>query len=178
MNWIGPRIQSIKSNNTTGRGQVARDVCECRHGRTGEIQVIKAGLSQGSPVSPMLFNIYVSAVTLFQLVKDRHPKLQVVSSVDDIGLVVEYGKLGEDTRQLERISRDAVRWGSENKVEFEVNKTEALVFSRRREVLQAANNASISIGEQTFTINKDASKWLGFWLDFKLSARRTPRTEW
>jgi hypothetical protein len=45
-----------------------------------------------------------------------------------------------------------MRWGSDNKVEFEVSKTEVLVFSRRRKVLRTAKDAVIRIGEQTFTI--------------------------
>jgi hypothetical protein len=95
--------------------------------------------------------------------------LQAISFVDDIGLVVECGELGEGARQLERIAGDAMRWGSDNKVEFEVSKTEVLVFSRRRKVLRTAKDAVIRIGEQSFTIKQGATKWLGFWLDPKLS---------
>ena len=95
--------------------------------------------------------------------------LQTISFVDDIGLVVECDELGRGTMQLECIATDAMRWGSNNKVEFEVSKTEVLVFSRRRKVLQKARNAVVRVGEQTFKINQGATKWLGFWLDPKLS---------
>jgi hypothetical protein len=73
--------------------------------------------------------------------------LQAISFVDDIGLVVECSELGEGAGQLERIAGDAMRWGSDNKVKFEVSKTEVLVFSRRRKVLRAAKDAVIRIGE-------------------------------
>ena len=136
-------------------------------GRTSETRDIRAGLPQGSPVSPVLFILSVSA--MFQWLKDRHPMLQAISFVDDIGLVVECSELGKWAGQLERIARDAMRWGSDNKVEFEVSKIEVLVFSRRRKVLRAAKDAVIRIGEQTFTIKQGATKWLGFWLDPKLS---------
>jgi hypothetical protein len=79
--------------------------------------------------------------------------LQAISFVDDMGLVVECSELGEGTRQLERIAGDAMRWGLDNKVEFEVSKTEVLVFSKRRKVLRAAKDAVVRIREQTFTIN-------------------------
>ena len=75
--------------------------------------------------------------------------LQAISFVDDIGLVVECSELGEGARQLERIASDAIRWGSDNKVEFEVSKTEVLVFSKRRKILRSAKDAAIRIGEQT-----------------------------
>jgi hypothetical protein len=90
--------------------------------------------------------------------------------VDDIGLVVKYCELGNCTRQLECIARDAIRSGSENKVEVEVGKTEVVVFSKRRKVFQAAGDAVVRVGEQTFAINKSATKWVDFWLDTKLSS--------
>jgi hypothetical protein len=136
-------------------------------GRTGETHDIKAGLPQGSPVSPVLFILSISAI--FEWLELRHPKLQAISFVDDIGLVVSCEGLEQGTEQREQIARDARRWGSDNKVEFEVSKTEVLIFSRRRKVLQAAKKTVISIGEQTFAINQEATKWLGFWLDSKLT---------
>lgn len=78
--------------------------------------------------------------------------LQAISFVDDIRLVVECSELGEGARQLERIVGDAVRWGSDNKVEFEVSKTEVLVFSKRPKVPRAGKDVVISIGEQVFAI--------------------------
>lgn len=136
-------------------------------GRTGEIRDIQAGLPQGSPVSPVLFILSVSA--LFHWLEDRHSALQAISFVDDIGLVIECSELEEGTTRLERIARDTMQWGADNKVEFEVSKTEVLLFSRRKKVLQAARSSIIHIGEQSFAIKQEATKWLGFWLDSKLS---------
>lgn len=136
-------------------------------GRTGETRSIQAGLPQGSPISPVLFILSVSA--MFQWLEDRHMKLQAISFVDDIGLVTECDDVEEGARKLEHIARDAIQWGSDNKADFEVSKTEVLVFSRRRGILQATKDAAIRIGEQTFTVKQEATKWLGFWLDSKLS---------
>lgn len=136
-------------------------------GRTGESRRVQAGLPQGSPVSPVLFILSVSA--MFGWLEDRHPNLQSISFVDDIGLVIDCEDLKQGARNLELIARDAVRWGINKKVEFEVSKTEVLVFSRRRKVLQAAKDVTVQIGELSFTIKQEASKWLGFWLDSKLS---------
>jgi hypothetical protein len=58
---------------------------------------------------------------------------------------------------------------SENKVELEVSKTEVLLFSRRKKILQAADKVVVRIGEQSFATKHEATKWLGFWLDPKLS---------
>lgn len=42
------------------------------------------------------------------------------------------------------------------------------MFSRSRKILQAAKDANVRIGQQTFTVKQEATKWLGFWLDSKL----------
>ena len=136
-------------------------------GRTGEARRIQAGLPQGSPISPVLFILSVSG--MFQWLEERHTMLQTISFVDDIGLVTECNVLEDGTRKLEHIARDAMRWGSDNKVEFEVSKTEVLVFSKSRKILQATRDASVRIGQQTFKVKQEATKWLGFWLDSKLS---------
>jgi hypothetical protein len=62
-----------------------------------------------------------------------------------------------------------VQWGSDNKVKFEVSKTGVLLFSRRRKVLRAATDVVVRIGEQSFAMKQVVTKWLGFWLDPKLS---------
>jgi hypothetical protein len=46
-----------------------------------------------------------------------------------------------------------------------------LLFSRRRKVVQAAKSVVVRIGEQSFAIKQEATKWLDFWLDSKLSFR-------
>jgi hypothetical protein len=43
-----------------------------------------------------------------------------------------------------------------------------LLFSRSRKVLQAVTSV-VHIDEQSFAIMQEATKWLGFWLDSKLS---------
>jgi hypothetical protein len=68
---------------------------------------------------------------------------------------------GLDVGQAGRRS-PAMRWGSDNKVDFEVSKTEVLMFSKRRKILRAAKDAVICIGELSFAIKQGATKWLGF----------------
>jgi hypothetical protein len=82
--------------------------------------------------------------------------------VDDIGLVVECDELEEGTKHLEYIAKDTIQWGSDNEVEFEVSKTEVLLFSRRRKILRAATEVVVRIAEQSFAIKQEATKWLGF----------------
>lgn len=136
-------------------------------GRTGETCGIQAGLPQGSPVSPVLFILSVSA--MFQWIETKHPKLYSLSLVDDVGLLLKCDTLDEGTQELESVAGHAIEWGAANKVEFEVSKTEVLIFSKKRKVLQAAKQAIVRIGDHSCSINQGATKWLGFWLDSKLT---------
>lgn len=106
---------------------------------------------------------------MFQWLEDKHPRLQAISFVDDVGLVAECHELDDGTRQLEAIAKDAMQRESHNKVEFEVSKTEVLIFSRSRKISQAAKSVAVRIGQQNFTIKQEATRWLGFWLDPRLS---------
>ncbi|KAL1581647.1 hypothetical protein WHR41_09703, partial [Cladosporium halotolerans] len=136
-------------------------------GRMGETHGIQAGLPQGSPVSPVLFILSVSS--MFEWLETRHPKLHSLSFVDDVGLLLRCDTLEGGTQELESIAGHAMEWGAANKVEFEVSKTEVLIFSKKRKILQAAKQAIVRIGEHSCPINQGATKWLGFWLDSKLT---------
>src|SRR5947209_2919849 len=54
---------------------------------TEQMSGIETGIPQGSPVSPILFLIYLSP--LFTLMKQRHPNVCCPSYIDDICLLVE-----------------------------------------------------------------------------------------
>lgn len=144
-------------------------------GRTGHCRIIKAGLPQGSPASPVLFMFSISA--MFQWPEDRHPTGQALSFVDHVGLVIESEDLVKGTRNLERIAGYALRWKSESRVEFEVSKTEALLFSRLRKALDAAKNRTVDLADQSLAVKQGATKWRGFWLDPELSWEQTAKRE-
>jgi hypothetical protein len=54
-------------------------------GHQGPEQPINLGLPQGSPVSPILFIIYIRGV--FQAIKDRVPGVKPLSFANNIGLL-------------------------------------------------------------------------------------------
>jgi hypothetical protein len=115
----------------------------------------------------VLFILSISAI--FPWLEEKHPRMQAISFVDDIGLALHCDNLEEGTKELEEVAQHAIEWGTENKVEFEVSKTEVILFSKRRKVLQDVREAGVQVREQVFSINRGATKWLGFWLNPKLS---------
>jgi retron-type reverse transcriptase len=117
-------------------------------GRTRETHDIHAGLPQGSPATPVLFILSISAIFLW--LKERHPSMRAISFVDDIGLVVRYNDLDEGTREMESVARHVVEWGDSNQVEFEISTPSSANGPRA--------SARIRIGVQQFSINREATR--------------------
>lgn len=96
----------------------------------------------------VLFILSVSAV--FQWLGDKYSPLQTVLFVKNKGLVVECDTLEEGPSISSASPRDTVQWGSDNRVEFEVSKTEVLPSSRHRRIFRAATEVVVRVGEQSF----------------------------
>jgi hypothetical protein len=91
-------------------------------------QPIDLGLSQGSPVSPILFLIYIRGV--FQAIERQVPGIKALFYADDIGLIAQGSSVSEICWQLEAAAKAAIEWGHANSVQFDPKKTEATLFSR------------------------------------------------
>src|SRR5437588_12198532 len=91
---------------------------------------IDTGIPQGSPVSPILFLIYLSP--LFTLMKQRHPNFCCPSYINDICLLVEGNSLAENTIQLEEAVATCFNYGTEYAVAFNDLKSELMHFYKAR----------------------------------------------
>ena len=56
-------------------------------------------------------------------------------------------------------------------MEFNEGKTEAVLFTRKRGLNRNIQQAKINLPNFTCTYNKEVTRWLGVWLDSKLSFR-------
>jgi hypothetical protein len=88
------------------------------------------GIPQGSPVSPILFVIYLSGV--FQAIEEAVPGVQALSFADDLGIVVPAGSVAQACERLQQAGEAAIDWGLQNTVQFDTGKTEAVLFTRKR----------------------------------------------
>jgi hypothetical protein len=122
-------------------------------------QAIETGVPQGSPISPILFLIYIH--NLFPKLQD----VQVLSYIDDIALSTASTSLRKNVRVLQREVHKLTRLGDEQAVQFDLAKTELLHFSSGKDT-----GATITLlGGKIVQPAKASVRWLGVWFDAHLT---------
>ncbi|EED11676.1 reverse transcriptase, putative [Talaromyces stipitatus ATCC 10500] len=137
-------------------------------GHIGKEALISSGLPQGSPVSPILFVLYVHGLS--RAIERSVPEIRCLSFVDDQGLITAASSVKDACRTLEKAAEVAIEWKVTNGVQFDRKKTEAAFFYRRhrRQVAQNISQARIRVGGELATV-KPTVRWLGILLDSRLT---------
>jgi hypothetical protein len=138
-------------------------------GDLGDTHKVETGIPQGSPVAPILFVVYVSAI--FQEVEETC-QVKGLSFADDVAWWAEGRNDQEVAERLSKASKAACSWASSNGVSFDHRKTEALLLSRRRR----GPTVTVESDGRQVPFNKKATRWLGVWLDSQLTLRDHQRT--
>jgi len=107
-----------------------RKVIMSMDGKEGDSMNVETGVPQGSPGLPGIFVIHLSG--LFDQVEDKEGKCgsEGISFVNDAAWVVEGEDVGECTQRLERCAVETTIWGKKNACQFNIEKTEAILFTR------------------------------------------------
>jgi hypothetical protein len=125
---------------------------------------VQTGIPQGSPVSPILFAIYLSGV--FETVEASVPGAQALSFADDVAWMVTGKNVADITEKLETCAAESIVWAQQNAVAFDSAKTEALLLTRKTRLPRM----QICVEGHRIPYNKEATRtrWLGVWLDSQL----------
>src|SRR3981081_3028680 len=91
---------------------------------------IKTGIPQGSPVSPILFLLYLRP--LFTQLDQIHPQITSPSYIDDICLLIQGKSATSNARKLEEAVTTCFNWGNSNAVAFNAPKSELMHYSNSR----------------------------------------------
>ncbi|KAJ5453717.1 uncharacterized protein N7458_004673 [Penicillium daleae] len=132
---------------------------------------INSDVPQGSPVSPILFLIYLTG--MFDVIERAVPGVRLLSFADDVGFLAPGYSVQEACQKLQEAARVAIDWGESNLVQFEAKKTEAVLFTRKRgqKLRSQIQRARIIVGSHSVSFNPEATRWLGIWLDTGLTLK-------
>ena len=129
-------------------------------GQVEEFSKIETGIPQGSPISPILFLIYIR-----ELFPALASSVITLSYMDDIALTTSSTSLKKNIKILEREATKLYSLGAKNAVEFDLAKTELIHFTTAKE----AKTTTLTLPNQEVIKPKAVVRWLGIWFDSKLS---------
>jgi hypothetical protein len=134
-------------------------------GTTGPPTDIQCGLPQGSPVSPVLFMLYLAP--LFKLGRPRRR----FGYADDVALLATSPSLEANSELLSDALQEALDWGAAEGVTFDPAKSELMHFSRRRADQDPSTTPTVSAGPISVTEGTERPylRWLGVLFDKKLT---------
>lgn len=132
-------------------------------GRESQDIPIVAGMPQGSPLSPVLFLLYIA--TLYEALASSLG-LPVVGFADDTNPMTFSSDVQANCRRLENAWPICERWARSRGMEFAPQKSELMHFTRARSAL--GNMVRLSSAE---VAPKESARFLGVFLDRKLRWR-------
>ena len=126
--------------------------------KPGSEHQLDSGIPQGSPVSPILFAVYMSE--LLDYVEQRMDgRIRAISFVDDIAWWTGAKDTKGVQQHLEEAASHAMQWARSNAVSFDTEKTEAIWLLRKRKIWET--DLSIQVDTAAISFNRSATKWLG-----------------
>lgn len=128
-------------------------------GKIEGFKEVEIGIPQGSPISPILFLIYIRDI--FAPLQDIRP----LSYIDDIALITSSTSLQKNARILEREVARLTALGEENSIAFDLAKTELIHFSKGKDSERAITLPS----NEVIYPATGPIRWLGVWFDPLLS---------
>ena len=122
---------------------------------------VHAGVPQGSPLSPILFILYIAS--LYEALEEV-AKISVIGFADDTNIIAFGQTAQENCRTLERAWAVCEKWSESRGMEFAPGKSELIHFSRTRNPLTDRVQLGNTTKEPT-----TSTRFLGVWLDRKLT---------
>jgi hypothetical protein len=133
---------------------------------------MEADVPHGSPVSPIIFAINTPG--LIQWVEER-VQAEGLSFVDHLRWVATRKVVNWVVERLEAGTAERIEWASRRDLQFGSAKMESALFTlrkRHKKPLRPKLTAKIHVGNGFVQFNKEATRWLGVWMDAHLTFKQ------
>lgn len=120
------------------------------------------GLPQGSPLSVILYIIYNSSLLISLDIDKKSDKISL-GFIDDVTHLVANKDVDMNALDLEEEGERALDWGRKHGAIFDKKKAQVIHLTHRKH-----SNPKVYFGDQVLE-PKEELRWLGLWLDPKLS---------
>ena len=124
---------------------------------------INCGLPQGSPVSAILFMLYISPIFKLDSLKGAF------GYADDIAILKSSSSLEENSQQISTAINQAQSWGTAEGISFAPDKSDLLHFTRRHKDKGISPPVVTNTSTITENLTQPYLKWLRVHFDRKLS---------
>jgi len=124
-----------------------------------------SNIPRGSPAALILFVTYLSGIS--DEVEAAMPGIRGLSFVDDIGWWADWTDDEAVAAKLSEAAAAPIDWAASNGVAFDHGKMEAAIFRRK----ETTPTETVKVGTDTVPFNKEATRWLGVWLDSQLTLK-------
>jgi len=138
---------------------MTRNITLAYPGSPRRTHAVNRGIPQGSPLSPLLFVIYVKLLDL----AGESSELFTTSFVDDFQMTVASNSWERNARMLEEKAAEIMAMAQPLGLSFSIAKTE-LMHRRKKQEKGARSEASVIVQSHVIKLAGLVVKWLGYWL--------------
>lgn len=128
------------------------------NGDTEEMSPVSTGIPQGSPMSPILFLLYLPP--LYDKLEKKHPEAICASYIDDVSILVVAKSEEGNCKPLQKMAARAIAWGERNARMFDNPKSELMHFQQER---TTDPNTTVKTPDGPIIKPESVLRWLGVW---------------
>jgi hypothetical protein len=132
-------------------------------GFESEWMEVRAGIPQGSPLSPILFLFFISE--LLERFQDPTADVLGFGFVDDTNLITWGASAEENCRRLTAAYSQCEDWAKEHSAQFAPDKYQLIHFTRRKRHAREDLASTVQVNNHRVDVQEKAIRVLGVWLD-------------